>query len=112
MRHVEVTGGVKKSHLYLKDDVGARRAVQKLWPSLLVDGAINSAGAVVVTHSTSHRRFACLRCAFTEPNEDHRAWQVKATGLHQNSLEGDQNRSITDEDIAMADESVREWLRE
>jgi hypothetical protein len=34
------------------DDVVARRAVQKLWPSLLVDGAISSAGAAVVTYTS------------------------------------------------------------
>ncbi|WP_207000026.1 ThiF family adenylyltransferase [Trinickia mobilis] len=94
------------------DDVGARRAVQKLWPSLLVDGAINSAGAAVVTYSISHRRFACLRCTFREPNEDYIAQQVEATGLHKSSLEGDPNRLINDTDIAAADESAREWLRE
>lgn len=94
------------------DDVGARRAVQKLWPALLVDGAINSAGAAVVTHNANHRRFACLRCTFPEPNEDHTELQAKATGLNISSLEGGQNRSISDEDIAMADESAREWLRE
>lgn len=94
------------------DDIKARRAVQKLWPSLLVDGAINSAGASVVTYSTKHRKFACLRCTFAEPNEDHSALQAQATGLHRRSLEGDQNRPITDEDIAMAEESSRERLHE
>lgn len=94
------------------DDVGARRAVQKLWPTLLVDGAINSAGAAVVTHDANHRRFACLRCTFPEPNEDHTELQAKATGLNMRSLEGNQNRLINDEDIAMANESAREGLRE
>jgi molybdopterin/thiamine biosynthesis adenylyltransferase len=94
------------------DDVGARRAVQKLWPSLLVDGAINSAGAAVVTYSIARRKFACLRCTFPEPNGDAAAMQTEATGLHSSSLEGDQNRLITDDDIAKADELAREWLRE
>lgn len=94
------------------DDVGARRAVQKLWPSLLVDGAINSAGAAVVTYSISHRKFACLRCNFPQPDADTGVLQAKATGLHKDSLKGDQNRLISDEDIAMAGESAREWLRE
>jgi molybdopterin/thiamine biosynthesis adenylyltransferase len=94
------------------DDVAARRAVQKLWPSLLVDGGINSAGAAVVTYTPVHRKFACLRCNFKGPNENAGALQAKATGLNSSSLEGDPNRLITDEDIAKADEPAREWLRE
>jgi molybdopterin/thiamine biosynthesis adenylyltransferase len=94
------------------DDVAARRAVQKLWPSLLVDGGINSAGAAVVTYSTAHRKFSCLRCNFTDANGDAEALQAKATGLDRSSFEGDPNRLITDEDIGKADESARAWLRE
>jgi hypothetical protein len=94
------------------DDVKARKSVQRLWPSLLVDGAINSAGAAVVTHSMQYRRFACLQCAFAEPEEDHIALQARATGLVRSSLEGNQNRMITDEDIANANPEYREFLRE
>lgn len=94
------------------DAVDARRAVQRLWPSLLVDGAINSLGAAVVTHSVQHRKFACLRCAFAEPDRDHIAVQTHATGLHAESLKGDQNRAITDEDISAAEEWARDGLRE
>ncbi|NIF45513.1 hypothetical protein F3J14_32645 [Burkholderia sp. Tr-862] len=94
------------------DDVGARRAVQKLWPSLLVDGAINSVGTAVVTHSVGHRRFACLRCTFAEPNEDYITQQIKATALHKSSLEGDPNRLINDTEISAAYASAHEWLRE
>lgn len=94
------------------DDIDARRTVQKLWPTLLVDGAINSAGAAVVTHSVHHKRFACLRCTFPQPDESHTDRQVNATGLHPSSLTGNQHRQITDEDIDLAEESSREWLRE
>lgn len=94
------------------DDIAARRAVQKLWPSLLVDGAINSAGAAVVTYCAAQRGFACLRCTFTEPNQNHVALQANVTGLDPQSLEGDQNRPICDDDIAMADQEKREWLRD
>lgn len=93
------------------DDIDARRAVQKLWPSLLVDGAINSAGAAVVTHSIHNKKFACLRCTFPALDENHIDQQAKATGLNPNSLAGDQHRQITDEDIDLAEESSREWLR-
>jgi hypothetical protein len=32
------------------DDVNARRATQRLWPSVIVDGGINEVGAAVVQH--------------------------------------------------------------
>lgn len=94
------------------DDIDARKAVQMLWPRLTVDGAINSAGAAVVTHSMAQRRFACLRCAFDSPKKDHIAAQSEVTGLSRASLHGDQNRQISEEDIASASEEARTWLRE
>jgi hypothetical protein len=93
------------------DDIGARKAVQKLWPSLLVDGGINSVGAAVRAHSMAHRHLACMRCAFVEHVQDHIDVQSKATGLSRSSLEGNPNRLITDEDIAKANPQHREWLR-
>jgi molybdopterin/thiamine biosynthesis adenylyltransferase len=94
------------------DDVAARHAVQKLWPNILVDGAINSIGSSVVTHSMAHREFSCLRCTFELPNKDHLKEQSEATGLSRASLEGDQNRPISDADIDAADEASQPWLRE
>jgi hypothetical protein len=94
------------------DDVMARRDVQKLWPSLLVDGAINSIGASVVTHSMGHRDFACMRCTFSEPQVDLVAAQQRTTGLSQASLNGDANRRLSDEDIEAAKEEFRPWLRD
>lgn len=94
------------------DDNPARRAVQRLWPSLLVDGAINSVGATVVSHSLAHHEYACMQCTFLEPVVDEKDVQTKATGLSCSSLEGDPNRLLTDEDIANADEAARPWLCE
>lgn len=93
------------------DDIDARKAVQKLWPALLVDGGINSVGAAVRAHSMSHRQFACMRCAFVEAKQDHIVQQSKATGLSRASLEGNTDRPITDKDIADARAERREWLR-
>lgn len=92
------------------DEIDARKAVQTLWPRLTVDGAINSAGAAVVTHSMAHREFACLRCAFDLPAKDHLTAQSEVTGLSRASLRGDQNRQISDEDIAGAAEAMRPFL--
>jgi hypothetical protein len=94
------------------DDIDARKAVQTLWPRLVVDGAINSIGAAVVTHSMAHRELACLRCAFESPVKDHITEHSEVTGLSRTSLEGDQNRPISDEDIAKAVEHARPWLKE
>jgi hypothetical protein len=93
------------------DNVGARKAVQKLWPTLLVDGGINSVGAAVKAHSMAHRHLACMRCAFGEPAEDHIVAQAKTTGLSPSSLAGNQNRPIAEDDIEQADPKMREWLR-
>jgi len=49
------------------DDVGARRAVQRLWPAVLVDGAINARGATSIAHRFGDDGVACLRCTFPEP---------------------------------------------
>jgi molybdopterin/thiamine biosynthesis adenylyltransferase len=51
------------------DDVGARRAVQRLWPSVLVDGAINARGATSIVHRFADAGVACLRCTFPEPRK-------------------------------------------
>lgn len=51
------------------DDVGARRAVQRLWPSVLVDGAINARGATSIAHRFTDAGVACLRCTFPEPRK-------------------------------------------
>lgn len=51
------------------DDVGARRAVQRLWPSVLVDGAINARGATSITYRFADAGVACLRCTFPEPRK-------------------------------------------
>lgn len=112
-----ISGGVLKKHridvvINGLDDVEARRAVQMLWPSLTVDGAINSVGAAVVTHSVVQIRLACLRCAYDLPATDHIAAQSAVTGLSRASLADDQNRLITDDDVAHAAVSARPRLRE
>lgn len=106
--------GRKKIDLVVNglDDVEARRAVQRLWPRLAVDGAINSVGAAVVTHSLSKPELACLRCAYDSPSADLAATQSAMTGLSLETLSGDQNRVISDTDVASAREDARLWLRE
>jgi hypothetical protein len=93
------------------DDSGARRETQRLWPSVMIDGGINEAGAAVVQYRLDWQESACLMCWFEAPWIDEKALQSRWTGLNRNSLV-DANRQLSDQDIAAADESKREWLRE
>lgn len=93
------------------DDNQARHDVQRLWPSLLVDGAINSFGAAVVTHRLDLPSWACMQCTFELPHKDALKKQAKATGLGADSLKGDTNRQISDADIDAAAPEIRDALR-
>ncbi|MEH0166722.1 ThiF family adenylyltransferase [Roseateles microcysteis] len=93
------------------DDNQARHDAQRLWPSLIVDGAINSFGAAVVTHSLERPDWACLKCTFPLPEKDALGDQARATGLGAASLDGDTNRPISEADIAAAAPEVQEELR-
>jgi molybdopterin/thiamine biosynthesis adenylyltransferase len=93
------------------DDVAARRETQRLWPSIVIDGGINEVGAAVVQYQLDWPESACLMCWFEAPQIDEKILQSRWTGLHRDSLR-DANRQLSDQDIAAADESRREWLRE
>lgn len=93
------------------DDNQARHDAQRLWPSLIVDGAINSFGAAVVTHSLDRPDWACLKCTFPLPEKDALRDHARATGLDAASLAGDTNRPISDADIDAAAPEVQEDLR-
>jgi molybdopterin/thiamine biosynthesis adenylyltransferase len=94
------------------DNVDARHDAQSLWPSLIVDGAINSIGAAVVTHSLAQPRWACLRCTFARVLVDDTEARSRATGLHRTSLLGDPTRLLTDADVENARPEAQAWLRQ
>jgi molybdopterin/thiamine biosynthesis adenylyltransferase len=94
------------------DDVAARWDVQLLWPSVLVDGGINAVGAAAVTHRLDRPSGACMRCSFRLPLTDERAVQSQLTGLARASLESDLGRALTEQDVLVAKESMRPWLRD
>lgn len=93
------------------DDVQARHDAQMLWPAIIVDGGINEVGAAVVQHRLFQPTMACLLCSFKLPEENVQEMQRKVTGLAASSLL-EQNRQITDEDVARADANSQPWLRE
>ena len=92
------------------DDSGARREAQKMWPAILIDGGINEIGAAVVQHRLNAEDLACMQCWFEPPKVDERVQQSSLTGLDIASL-SNLDRLLTEDDIEMAAEDKREWLR-
>lgn len=93
------------------DDIDARRETQRLWPSVIVDGGINEVGAAVVQYRLDRPEDACLMCWFEAPQIDEKELQRRWTGLDLSSLT-DAHRPLSDQDIAAAEESKRDWLRD
>lgn len=93
------------------DDVDARREAQMLWPRILVDGGINDVGAAVIQHRLDRHGMACLRCWFQPEEKNQKLVQARLTGLDIRSL-ASLDRFLDEADIARADTSKREWLRE
>jgi len=93
------------------DDVPARRETQRLWPQVLIDGAINPIGAAVIQYRLARPESGCLMCWFEEEPVDAKVAQSRVTGLRVDSLD-DISRQLTDEDIANADPERRAWLLE
>jgi molybdopterin/thiamine biosynthesis adenylyltransferase len=92
------------------DDSAARCETQRLWPSVIVDGGINEVGAAVTQYRLNWLDSACLMCWFQASQVDEKALQSRWTGLRRDSLD-DANRPLSNQDIAGAEESKREWLR-
>jgi hypothetical protein len=92
------------------DDSGARREAQKMWPAILIDGGINEIGAAVVQHRLNAEDLACMLCWFEPPKVDEKVQQSSLTGLDMASL-SNLDRPLTEDDIEMAAEDKRDWLR-
>ncbi|MBI3528642.1 MAG: ThiF family adenylyltransferase [Betaproteobacteria bacterium] len=93
------------------DDVEARHDAQLAWPDLMIDGGISDVGAAVVEHRIDSRSLACLRCAFEVRGIDHKAIQEELTGLPASAL-SDQQRLLTEADVAAAAPAKQAWLKE
>lgn len=92
------------------DNVEARHEAQAVWPSVIVDGGISEVGASAVQNRLDHSDLACLICSYDLPNANLLDRQRRISGLSDGSL-ADQNRKLTDEDLATADPAKRGWLR-
>ncbi len=92
------------------DNVDARHEVQRLWPDLIIDGAISDFACQVSRHPWEENT-ACLICLFRHPpGELAEKLASRATGLTaarvQQGLE-----VVTDEDVQNAPSNKQEWLR-
>jgi len=93
------------------DGVDARHEAQDVWPDLVIDGALDADLQVRVSAHLWDGDRACLRCLYRHaPGESAEASQMRATGLSLDSLR-DQDRELTQEDIAKADPAHREALK-
>lgn len=93
------------------DGIDARHEAQDIWPDLVIDGALDADLQVRVSaHEWASDR-ACLRCLYQHPlGQSSEVQQMRATGLSRASLQ-DQDRPLTEDDIAQADPSRQAELR-
>jgi hypothetical protein len=91
------------------DNIGARRAVQGLWPDQIIDGAIGPALCEVTVHPWEGD-MSCLRCDFEEPVADAVELQIRSTGLQVSRL-AEPSGLVGAADIDAAPVERKEWLR-
>jgi hypothetical protein len=92
------------------DDIEARRSVQRLWPDLVVDGAIGTFGCQVSRHPWTDDT-ACLRCLFPPTRgEAAELKQSRVSGLSITRV-ADADSVVTEHDIESAPADRRIWLQ-
>jgi molybdopterin/thiamine biosynthesis adenylyltransferase len=91
------------------DNIDARRAVQDLWPDLVIDGAIGDFGCQVSRHPWGED-IACLKCLFQEPSESAETVAGRATGLSGARTQL-ATTFVTSKDVEAAPEHKKEWLQ-
>ena len=92
------------------DNVEARHAVQDLWPTLIVDGAIGARLECKVGSHPWPGPVACLRCMYVRPaGERAEVVQARLTGLAVESL-SNLTRELSEADVAAANPASRAWL--
>lgn len=92
------------------DNIDARHEAQRLYPDLIVDGAIGGFIAQVTTHQWGGPN-ACLECVFRHPpGARAEVVQALATGLSIERL-ARLNDTLTEGDVASAPSNKKEFLR-
>lgn len=92
------------------DDIHARHDVQRLWPSVLVDGGISDVSAGVTQYRVASERFACMKCSFVLLEENVRDVNERLVGLRLSAE--DLDRLVTEADIQAAPEELKPTLRQ
>lgn len=92
------------------DNIDARHDAQKLWPDLIIDGAIGQFECQVSCHPWG-RDVACLMCLFRKPVDSAELIASRATGLDAARVR-DALATISEADVANAPAEKREFLRQ
>lgn len=91
------------------DDIDARHEVQRLWPDLVIDGAISSDFTCQVSCHPWRKDIACLICLFRQPIQSAESIASRATGLPEEVV-ANPNLMITNEHVSAAPEDKKAWL--
>jgi len=100
-RELEAMNAAPRIVLNGLDDIDPRQEVQKLWPDLVIDGAIGSDFSCQVSCHPWGLDVACLRCLFRHPpsTEPWEKVMSRDTGLPE-SFFADPNATISEEHLA------------
>src|SRR5207249_1920154 len=97
-----VVGGV--------DNIDARHEMQRLWPDVILDGAIGDLGCQVSRHTWGENT-ACLMCLFSKPiGESAERVASGATGLSIEQLK-DPEKLLSEDQVSAASPEAQAWLR-
>ncbi len=92
------------------DNIDGRHQAQKLWPDLIVDGAIADFPCQVSRHQWGEDS-ACLVCLFRHPpGPPAENVASHATGLNRSRVQQPDD-AVTEEDVRAAPASQQDWLR-
>jgi hypothetical protein len=91
------------------DDIEARHEVQRLWPDLVIDGAIGSDLSCQVSCHPWGDDVACLMCLFRQPTARSETIASRATGLGE-AVVSDGEAAVTQAHVDAAPEEKKAWL--
>ena len=91
------------------DDIEARHEVQRLWPDLVIDGAIGSDLSCQVSCHPWGEDVACLMCLFRQPTTRSETIASRATGLGE-AVVGGGEAAVTLAHVDAAPEEKKAWL--
>lgn len=91
------------------DNIDARHEVQRLWPDIIIDGAIGSDLSCQVSCHPWTEDTACLLCVFRRPTTRAKVLASRATGLDERFVD-DNEAVITQQHVDAAPEEKKTWL--